>query len=673
MGPGSFNSYNSSTTGRPSDVIEGLLSDIDVASFQLTERGTIATVNRQFCSMVGETASELVGNPFTSLVKNGDFTDRRTIDELVSEFRESVTTTVRLETVDGVFPCTLSLRRVDSTSEGGRPAVLGAITERQGKAGSPSQIELASGETFAALAEALPDGIIVLDSDSVLQYANPAVERILGYTPEELVGASKVEIIPERLRENHLTALSRYLETGEKHINWTYVELPGQHKDDYEIPLGISLNDFMYDGDRYFVGLFRDVSDRKRAERELSAKAVQQETVALLGQRALESSELDQLFEKTVDLVTAALDTSHCEVLELDTDNDTLVLRDGAGWDDGLVGTETLSPLPADSQAGYTLDTARPIIVEDLEEEDRFDDNPLLSDHDIRSGITVVIGPSDDPWGVFGVHDTAPRRFTHHVINFVQSVATILASAIERAEYEYRLNETVEELAASNERLEQFASVASHDLQEPLRMVSSYLTLLESRYENELDEEALEFIEFAVDGAERMQGMIDGLLEYSRVETRGDPFEAVDLDEVIDRIRTNLTVQIEETDAEMVVEPLPTVVGDEKQLEALFQNLLSNAMTYQDEQPVRIEITASERSTAWRISIDDNGIGISDEHVDQVFDIFERLHSHAEFSGTGIGLSLCQKIADRHGGDIRVESVSGTGSTFSVTIPKRDD
>jgi two-component sensor histidine kinase len=224
-------------------------------------------------------------------------------------------------------------------------------------------------------------------------------------------------------------------------------------------------------------------------------------------------------------------------------------------------------------------------------------------------------------------------------------------------------------LERSNEQLEQFAYAASHDLQEPLRMVSGYLRLIEDRYGDELDEDAQEYIEFATDGAERMRMMIDGLLAYSRVERHGYSFEPVDLDDVMTDVRKNLELRIDETGATITVAELPDVEGDESQLRQLFQNLVSNAIEYGgDESPV-VCVSAERLGDEWVISVRDEGVGIDPADRDRIFEVFQRLHSYHESSGTGIGLAICKRIADRHGGEIWVESTPGDGSTFSVTLP----
>ncbi|MFC7195525.1 ATP-binding protein [Halosimplex aquaticum] len=239
----------------------------------------------------------------------------------------------------------------------------------------------------------------------------------------------------------------------------------------------------------------------------------------------------------------------------------------------------------------------------------------------------------------------------------------------ERKHREQRLEDLIERLEESNERLEQFAYAASHDLQEPLRMVSSYLQLIERRYADDLDEDGREFIEFAVDGADRMRDMIQGLLQYSRVDTRGDPFEPVDLEAVVSDVCDDLQVRIEESGAEITADPLPQVEGDGGQLRQVFQNLFDNAIEYSGDDPPRVRVSAERAGDRWEVSVSDEGIGIDPEDADRVFEVFQSLHSQGDHAGTGIGLALCERIVERHGGDIWLDSVPGEGSTFTFTLP----
>jgi PAS domain S-box-containing protein len=240
----------------------------------------------------------------------------------------------------------------------------------------------------------------------------------------------------------------------------------------------------------------------------------------------------------------------------------------------------------------------------------------------------------------------------------------------ERKRTEEVLKKTIADMDRSNKELEQFAYVASHDLQEPLRMVASFTQLLAKRYKDKLDADANEFIGYAVDGANRMQKMINDLLSYSRVGTRGKPFEAVGCTAILNQALTNLRMVIEETGAMITQDPLPTVMGEESQLVQLFQNLIDNAIKFRREEPPRIHISAEDRGNDWFFSIKDNGIGIDPQYNERIFIIFQRLHRREEYPGTGIGLTICKKIVERHGGRVWVDSQPGNGSTFYFTIPK---
>ena len=231
-----------------------------------------------------------------------------------------------------------------------------------------------------------------------------------------------------------------------------------------------------------------------------------------------------------------------------------------------------------------------------------------------------------------------------------------------------KLEESVAELGRSNADLQQFAYVASHDLQEPLRMVSSYTQLIARRYKGKLDADADEFIAFAVDGANRMQRLILDLLAYSRVNTAGRQFEPTAMETVLKAALNNLTNAVKESQAIITHDPLPAVMGDDKQLAQLFQNLLSNAVKFGGAQPPRIHISAKQTDGEWLFSVRDHGIGLDPQYADRIFVIFQRLHTREEYPGTGIGLAICKKIVERHGGRMWVESELGKGATFYFTL-----
>jgi hypothetical protein len=231
------------------------------------------------------------------------------------------------------------------------------------------------------------------------------------------------------------------------------------------------------------------------------------------------------------------------------------------------------------------------------------------------------------------------------------------------------LKRHAQELERSNAELEQFAYVASHDLQEPLRTIASYTQLLARRYRDKLDSDANEFMDFIVDAATRMQDLINDLLSYSRVGTRGHEFQPTDLNKVLENALQNLDLRIKDSGATVTFDNLPTLLGDDRQLLQLFQNLIGNALKFRGEVPPKVHVGVIQHPGEYVFSVRDNGIGIDPQYAERIFLVFQRLHARGEYPGTGIGLAICKKIVERHGGRIWVESAPGKGSTFRFTIP----
>jgi PAS domain S-box-containing protein len=253
----------------------------------------------------------------------------------------------------------------------------------------------------------------------------------------------------------------------------------------------------------------------------------------------------------------------------------------------------------------------------------------------------------------------------------IQGIFAAARDVTERNAMENEIKQTLEKLKQSNSELEQFAYVASHDLQEPLRMVASYVQLLERRYKGKLDADADGFIAYAVDGANRMRGLIDDLLTYSRVSRLGKPFEPTDLESTLDIVLMNLQASIAENSAVVTHNKLPVVMADGGQLVQLFQNLISNAIKFHGKKPPHVHVSAQVKETEYLFSVRDNGIGIAPEYFDRLFKIFQRLHTREEYPGSGIGLAVCKRIVERHGGRIWLESQVGKGSTIYFTLNKQ--
>ena len=246
---------------------------------------------------------------------------------------------------------------------------------------------------------------------------------------------------------------------------------------------------------------------------------------------------------------------------------------------------------------------------------------------------------------------------------------TALRDITELKETERELRERTRRLEQSNEELEQFAYLASHDLQEPLRMVASYTELLARRYADDLDDRAQKYIDFAVDGAERMQQLINDLLSYSRIGRPDRTFEVVDLNDVVEDVVANLKLKIDQSDARVEFDRLPEVYGDKSLMVHLMQNLVENALKFRSDEPPVVRIDAECDGDLCSISVSDNGVGFDPDHADRIFQIFQRLHKRDAYEGTGAGLAIVKKIAENHGGSVSVDSEEGVGTTFTVELP----
>lgn len=294
--------------------------------------------------------------------------------------------------------------------------------------------------------------------------------------------------------------------------------------------------------------------------------------------------------------------------------------------------------------------------------------------------VSLSISPIIDPNGTtigastIAIDITERKKIERHRRELLERQKNLTkqlqAANKELLDIQQKLTKTIKKLEISNSELQQFAYVASHDLKEPLRMVTSFLQLLKQRYEYELDSDANEFIDFAVDGAKRMHNLIEDLLAYSRIMTQGKEFSSVNMDELLDHVTINLKVSIDENHAEVTHDPLPKIRADESQMIQLIQNLFENSIKYRKQEVPKIHVSVKDTEDEWIFSVKDNGIGIANQHVKKIFMIFKRLHTNQEYDGTGIGLAIIKRIIDRHSGRVWVESELGKGSTFFFTISK---
>ena len=322
--------------------------------------------------------------------------------------------------------------------------------------------------------------------------------------------------------------------------------------------------------------------------------------------------------------------------------------------------------------------TGEPVWMPDLALETKLQRRDSAMAAGLQSAFAFPILVGGEFYGVMEFFSRGARPRDERVIEIAQTAGIQIGQFIARLQAEAALREAndalerqAQELMRSNSELQQFAYVASHDLQEPLRMISSYTQLLQRRYGERLDNEAKEFMAYVVDGAGRMKQLIEDILAYSRVGTRSREFRATAGEAALKKALVNLRGSIEANHATVTNDALPTVEADEAQLVQLFQNLIGNALKFKGDEAPRIHVTASEQPDTCEFGVRDNGIGIDPQYFDRIFMVFQRLHSKGEYPGTGIGLAICKKVVDRHGGRIRVESQPGKGSTFYFTIPTK--
>ncbi len=476
-------------------------------------------------------------------------------------------------------------------------------------------------KSLANIVESSNDAIITESLDGIITSWNKEAEKVYGYSVEEILGKHLSILEPDNFK-GEIKQLSEKIKKGERIQHYETLRLK---KDGTIINVSVTFSP-VFDAYGKLVAISsiaRDITESVKAKEALRLSNIYN--------RSLIEASLDPL-------VTIGHDGKITDV------NISTELVTGYSRDE-LLGTDFTDYFtePVKAKKGY----------QEVFREGFVSDYALEIQHRNGSITPVLFNASvykDESGKVIGVF-AAARDITE----------------LKKAEKILKLK--LEELARSNAELEQFAYVSSHDLQEPLRMITSYLQLLQRRYQGNLDDKADKYIHFAVDGASRMQNLINDLLEFSRVTTRGREPEPIDCESVLDQVLSNLELYIKENKATISHDPLPEVRADPTQLAQVFQNLIINGIKFHSEEAPIIHISAEKKESEWIFSVQDNGIGIDPQYSEKIFEVFKRLHKKEEYPGTGIGLAICKKIIERHGGRIWVESELGKGSTFYFTLP----
>jgi PAS domain S-box-containing protein len=616
-------------------LMEGLLEAAPDAMVVVNQGGEIVLSNVRAEQQFGCRRNELLGQKVTNIIPEG-FAERlisnglrSTEDALAQQIGTGIELTARRK--DGSeFPIELMLSPLESTEGTLVTAAIRNISVRKTAESHLAQME----GRYRGLLEAAPDAMVVVNQGGEIVLLNVQAEKQFGYRRDELLGQKVTNIIPEGFAERLVSDGLRSAEDALAQQIGTGIELTARRKDGSEFPIELMLSPLESTEGTLVTAAIRNISVRKTAE-----------------------SHLAQMEGRYRGLLEAAPDAM-------------VVVNQG--------GEIVLLNVQAEKQFGYRRNEllgqkVTNIIPEGFAE--RLVSDGLRSTED---ALAQQIGT--------GIELTARRKDGSEfpielMLSPLESTeGTLVTAAIRnisvRKRAEALLLRKMDELNSSNEDLAQFAYIASHDLQEPLRMVSSYTMLLGRRYKGKLDADADEFIAFAVDGACRMQRLIQDLLAYSRVGSAKDSLSEISSEDALKQTLFNLRAAIKDSGAVVTHSPLPAVFADETQLIQLFQNLVGNAIKYRRSELPSVHISAMpDGGTRWMFSVRDNGLGIDPQYFDRIFGMFQRLHKREEFAGTGIGLAICKKIVERHGGSISVDSQLGQGSTFSFALArsKKDD
>jgi PAS domain S-box-containing protein len=484
-----------------------------------------------------------------------------------------------------------------------------------------------SGAKYRGLLEAAPDAMVVVNQGGNIVLLNVQAEKQFGYSRDELVGQKVENIIPEGFAERLIADGTRSAAEALAQQIGTGIELTARRKDGSQFPIELMLSPLESAEGTLVTAAIRDISVRRAAQKHL-------------GQM---EGRYRGLLEAAPDAMVVVNQSGNIVLLNVQAEKQFGYRRDE------LVGQKVKNIIPEGFAERLVADALRS--VEDALAQQIGTGIELIGRRKNSSEfpIELMLSPLESAEGIL-------------VTAAVRDITT-------RKKAEANLLNKVEELNRSNEELEQFAYIASHDLQEPLRMVASYTQLLSRRYKGKLDSDADEFIAFAVDGASRMQRLIQDLLAYSHVGTKGRDMAEISSEEALAQALLNLRGTIEEKGALVTHDLLPSVLADEMQLIQLFQNLIGNAIKYQSSGIPKVHISAAMNGDKkWTFSVKDNGLGIDSQYFEKIFGMFQRLHKREEFAGTGIGLAICKKIVERHGGNISVESKPGHGSTFRFAL-----
>jgi len=473
---------------------------------------------------------------------------------------------------------------------------------------------------LTAIIDSVPTAVIMTDRSGAIVLANLQAQRLFGYSGAELLGQTIDMLVPRRFQAGHRELSARYTEDPRARSMGKGRDLVGLHKDGTEILIEIGLNPVATDEGVFVVSAIVDLSERKRLEARFRA-TVESAPIAILmtdqaGAIVLVNAELERLF----------------------------------GYDRGELLQQKVEVLvPARLHSAH----------------------PRLRNQYLEAPQARRMGAGSDLFGRRKDGSEFPVEIGLNPVRTDEGLFVLAAVAdISEREQTKALRRAVEALERSNIELQRFAYVASHDLQTPMRSVASFAELLQTEYADKLDARAQDWLRRTADSARQLQMLVRDLLEYARVDSPAHRFERVPVREVFDHAVLLLDASVREAGAEVSCGELPTVMGARSQLVELLRNLIGNGLKYRGADAPRIRVCAERKGNEWTFAVSDNGIGIAPRHRERIFEMFQRLHDQGEFPGTGIGLAVCRRVVQQHGGRIWVESEPGKGSVFYFTIPE---
>jgi PAS domain S-box-containing protein len=596
----------------------------DYAIFTLDPHGMVASWNAGAERIKGYKADQIIGQNFSRFYLQSDIDQGKPKAELLSAAAGGRSETehwrVRKDGSRFWANVVITAARNSSGTLLGFSEISRDISERK-----------ETEAKYRGLLEAAPDAMVVVNQDGEIVLLNVQAEKQFAYRRDELVGQKVKNIIPEGFAER---LLADGLRSGEEALAQQIgagIELTGRRKDGSEFPIEIMLSPLESAEGILVTAAIRDITVRKAAEKHLAQM----------------EGRYRGLLEAAPDAMVVVNQDGEIVLLNVQAEKQFGYRRDE------LVGQKVKNIIPEGFAERLIADGTRTAAEAVAQQIGTGIELRGRRKYGSEFPIEIMLSPLESPDGIL--------------------VTAAIRDITERKKSEQHLVKTVLELKRSNDELQQFAYVASHDLQEPLRMVASYTQLLAKRYKGRLDSEADEFIAYAVDGSNRMQRLIQDLLAYSRAGTNGKGFREVSSEKALKDALSNLQTTIQESGALVTHDSLPAITSDDTQLVQVFQNLVGNAVKYRSAEVPHVHVSATKNGGKdWIFSVRDNGLGIDPQYFERIFVLFQRLHGREQFKGTGIGLTICKKIVERLGGRIWVESQPEKGSIFYFSLPERD-